>query len=396
MFEEGLGSNAMASHESTATKKRERKLSFIKGLSYGARDSGNMVVQGDNLTAMKILQEEFAGKVRCAYLDPPYRNGERYTHYLDDLQHEEWLEQVVARVSSVADFLTSDGSMWLSIDDTEVHYLKVALDKIFGRDNFVTTVIWQQRTTRENRRVFSNNHEYLLVYAKNLKIFAESRHGLPLTDDVLGRYVNKDNDPRGPWQSVSANVQAGHAVASQFYTIVGPNGSKHVPPNGRCWCYNEERMLREIASGNVSFGKAGTGVPRIKKFLAKNSTKGLTPETLWLAKDVGTNDSAKKHLHTMFPGETLFDTPKPEALIARVLRIASQDGDLVLDPYLGSGTTAAVALKTGRKFIGIEAGEHAASIVAQRLQQVVNGESGGVSAEFSWQGGSGYDFHRIK
>jgi adenine-specific DNA-methyltransferase len=260
----------------------------------------------------------------------------------------------------------------------------------------VTTVIWQQRTTRENRRVFSYNHEYLLVYAKNFKIFCESRHGLPLTDDVLGRYVNKDNDPRGPWQSVSANVQAGHAVASQFYTIMGPNGTKHVPPNGRCWCYNEERMLREIAAGNVSFGKAGAGVPRIKKFLAKNNTKGLTPETLWLAKDVGTNDSAKKHLHTMFPGETLFDTPKPEALIARVLRIASQEGDLVLDPYLGSGTTAAVALKTGRKFIGIESGDHAASIVAQRLQQVVNGENGGISSEFSWKGGGGYDFHRIK
>ncbi len=367
----------------------------VKGLSYGEAGSGNMLIQGDNLDAMHLIAGSCAGKVRCAYLDPPYRNGERYTHYDDDLCHEEWLAQVTSRIARVAQLLSDDGSLWLSIDDTEVHYLKVAMDRIFGRENFVTTVIWQQRTTRENRRVFSNNHEYLLVYAKNFKKFGEARHGLPLTDDVRGRYANPDNDPRGRWQSISANVQAGHAVSSQFYLVNAPNGRQHYPPNGRCWAYNADRMTREIAAGNVWFGKSGDGVPRLKKFVV-SSGKGMTPETLWLAQDVGTNDHAKKHLHTMFAGEPLFDTPKPEPLIARVLRIASQPGDLVLDPYLGSGTTAAVAMKTGRRFIGIESGDHAATLTADRLRQVVDGEGGGVSAEFGWEGGSGFQFHRLK
>lgn len=395
MYESGLAGEFEASHSLGSGWRGGRKLVPLKGLSYGTVGSGNMLIQGDNLDAMHLIASSLAGMVRCAYLDPPYRNGERYTHYVDDLCHEEWLDQVTSRIARVAEFLSDDGSLWLSIDDTEVHYLKVAMDRIFGRENFVTTVIWQQRTTRENRRVFSNNHEYLLVYAKNFKRFAEARHGLPLTDDVRGRYANPDNDPRGPWQSVSANVQAGHAVSSQFYVVTAPNGRQHYPPNGRCWSYNAERMTREIAEGNVWFGKSGDGVPRLKKFLT-SSGKGLTPETLWLAQDVGTNDHAKKHLHTMFAGEPLFDTPKPEPLIARVLRIATQPGDLVLDPYLGSGTTAAVAMKTGRRFIGIESGDHAATLTADRLRQVVDGEAGGVSAEFGWMGGSGFQFHRVK
>ena len=377
------------------SRRGERKLVSVKELDYGAGDCGNMLIQGDNLEVMDVIAGTYAGQVRCAYMDPPYRNGERYTHYADDLCHEEWLEQVISRIECVAQFLTEDGSLWLSIDDTEVHYLKVAMDRVFGRANFVSTVVWQQRTTRENRRVFSNNHEYLLVYAKNLKRFSAARHGLPLTDAVRGRYANLDSDPRGDWQSVSANVQAGHAVSNQFYLVTAPNGLQHYPPNGRCWAYNTERMTKEITAGTVWFGKSGTGVPRLKKFLATTG-KGLTPETLWLAQDVGTNDYAKKHLHTMFPGEPLFDTPKPEPLIARVLRIATQPGDLVLDPYLGSGTTAAVAMKTGRRFIGIESGAHAATLTAERLRQVVNGEAGGVSEEFNWTGGSGFHFHRVE
>ena len=234
-----------------------------------------------------------------------------------------------------------------------------------------------------------------LSNAKNYKKFGEARHGLPLTDDVRSRYANPDNDPRGTWQSVSANVQAGHAVASQFYLITAPGGRQHVPPKGRCWAYNAERMQKEIAAGNIYFGKDGNGVPRMKKFIA-TLVKGLTPETLWTACDVGTNDHAKKHLLAMFSGEPLFDTPKPEALISRVLRIATKPGDLVLDPYLGSGTTAAVAMKTGRRFIGIESGAHAETLAANRLRQVVGGEAGRVSAEFGWQGGSGFEFRRVK
>lgn len=229
MYEPGVAANFDARHSGGSAGRGGRKLLVVKGLSYGRAASGNLLIQGDNLEALHLIAGSHAGKVRCAYLDPPYRNGERYTHYVDDLCHEEWLEQVTDRIARVAQFLSDDGSLWLSIDDTEVHYLKVAMDRIFGRKNFVTTVVWQQRTTRENRRVFSNNHEYLLVYAKNYKKFCEARHGLPLTPDIRRRYANPDNDQRGPWQSVSANVQAGHAVASQFYLVAAPNGRSGCP-----------------------------------------------------------------------------------------------------------------------------------------------------------------------
>jgi len=331
------------------------------------------------MAAMACLGPSISGQVKCAYMDPPYRTGERFTHYDDDAGHEEWLRDVAVRVKRVWELLTDDGSVWVSIDDNEVHYLKVAVDRLIGRDKFVTTITWQQRTTRENRKAFSNNHEYMLVYAKNPRRFSQTRNGLAMTEDVQSRYANHDDDPRGPWQSVSANVQAGHAAASQFYVITAPNGRKHTPPNGRCWVYNKQRMDLEIAQGNIWFGKDGLGVPRLKKFLSA-SRRGLTPETLWSAKDVGTNDHAKKHIQNLFPGEPPFDTPKPEALLARILQIASNPGDLVLDPYFGSGTTGAVALKASRRFIGIEAGEHAATVAAARLRQVVDGEQGGFLA----------------
>lgn len=381
--------------EYVESSKKAARLVRARRLSCGPSGTGNVVVQAENLTAMAYLNGSIGGRVKCAYLDPPYRTGERFTHYDDDASHEEWLRDLVSRMRRVWELLADDGSVWISIDDHEVHYLKVAIDRLVGREKFVTTIIWQQRTTRENRKAFSNNHEYVLVYAKEPRKFGKARNGLTMTDDVRGRYANHDNDPRGAWQSVSANVQAGHAVASQFYIIVAPNGRKHSPPNGRCWVYNQQRMKLEIAQGNVWFGKDGNGVPRLKKFLS-TSHQGLTPETLWSAGDVGTNDHAKKHVHTLFPGEPLFDTPKPEALLARILHIASNPGDLVLDPYFGSGTTGAVALKMNRKFIGIEEGEHASSIAAARLRRVIEGESGGISASVDWQGGGGFDFFRFR
>lgn len=391
-----LGQNAaQGAYASPVIAATTRRLTLSKRLSCGPSGTGNVLVHGDNLAVMSALSDSIKGQVKCAYMDPPYRTGERFAHYDDDATHEVWLKDVVDRVRSLWDLLADDGSLWISINDLELHYLKVAIDKAIGRGSFVATIIWQQRTTRENRKAFSNNHEYLLVYAKDGRKFLQTRNSLPLTEVVKGRYANPDNDPRGPWQSVSANVQAGHAAASQFYTITAPNGVKHFPPNGRCWVYNQQRMEVEIAQGNVWFGKTGNGVPRLKKFLSE-SRGGLTPETLWFAEQVGTTDHAKKHLHTMFPGEVLFDTPKPEALIARILHIGSNPGDLVLDPYFGSGTTGAVAMKMNRRFVGIELGEHAATIAATRLRKVVDGEFGGISLEYDWQGGSGFEFMRLR
>lgn len=353
----------------------------------------NLIIQGDNKVVLNSIKE-FYGKVKCIYIDPPYNNGENYHHY-NDRDHEDWLEEITTTLKLLKPYLSEDGSIWISIDDNEMHYLKIAADKVFGRSNFITTIIWQQRTSRENRSVFSNNHEYILVYAINPIEFKKTRNLTPLTQDILDRYKNPDNDSRGNWQSVSVNVQDGHAVKSQFYTVIAPNGKKHLPPNGRCWIYNEVRMKQEIANNNIWFGSDGNGVPRVKKFLNGNS-KGLTPETLWLADFAGTNKLAKKHLLELFPTEKLFDTPKPEQLIQRIINIATNPGDMIMDCYLGSGSTISTAHKLNRKYIGIEKGNHIVDLVVERMKLVVNGENGGISKSINWQGGGSFSFYNFQ
>ncbi len=362
--------------------------------SAGLSATGNRLIQGDNLRVLEALSTQYVDSVRCAYLDPPYNNGETYQHYFDNMGHAEWLHSVAERLRKIRTLLTADGSVWISIDDSEVHYLKVAADEIFGRDNFIGTIVWERRTSRENRRVLSRNHEYLLAYAKDLSKWERFRNPLPITPEVANRYRNPDADPRGPWQSVSANVQAGHATPQQFYALKAPNGRIHEVPKGRCWVYTKQKMMDEIAKGNVWFGVAGTSVPRLKRFLSERKT-GLTPNTLWRADEVGTTSDAKKQLLAIFQEETLFDTPKPEALIHRILQISTNPGDLVLDPYLGSGTTTAVAHKMNRAYIGIEIGDHIKTHSSSRMRSVIAGESGGVSRLLSWSGGGGFDFYRL-
>ncbi len=362
-------------------------------LSHGALPSDNAIVHGDNLELLKALRGPLAGTFQCIYLDPPYNNQETYNHYKDDLCHEVWLDEIAQRLVVLHDLLSQDGSLWISIDDREMHYLKVHADTIFNRSNFVSTIVWQHRTTRENRRTFSNNHEYILVYAKDANLFKRKRQLLAPSDELVSRYRNPDNDPRGVWQSVSANVQGGHGTARQFYKLVGPTGREYEPPHGRCWVYSEERMQREIAMGNIWFGNDGNGVPRLKLFL--NSRKlGLTPQTLWTSDEVGTTDEAKKQIIALFPDEAVFDTPKPEGLISRILEIATEAGDYVLDPYLGSGTTTAVAHKMGRHYLGIERGSHALTLCADRMKQVALGAVGGISTMTGWAGDAGFAFYR--
>lgn len=371
-----------------------RLLESDDDLSCGDADSPNMLIQGDNLEALKALLPYYAGQVKCIAIDPPYNTRSAFEHYDDNLEHSIWLSMMYPRLELLRNLLTEDGSIWVNIDDFEAHYLKVVMDEVFGRKNFVTTIVWQMRTTRENRRVFSNNHEYILVYAKDPARFATIRHDLELTEEVKARYKNPDNDPRGPWQSVSANAQAGHGTSEQFYILVAPSGKKHELPKGRCWLYTESRMLEEIAKNNIWFGKDGNGAPRIKKFLV-DAKAGLTPETLWLAGDVGTNDSAKKSLLRMFPKEQVFETPKPESLLQRAIYIATDPGDIVCDSFLGSGTTAAVAHKMGRRYIGIEMGDQAVTHCQPRLKKVVEGEQGGISEAVGWKGGGGFRFYRL-
>ena len=350
------------------------KFVFDKQVSVGNEDCQNLLIKGDNKTILPELVHVYGGKVKCIYIDPPYNNGDSYHYYDDNTSTSSWLKDMKVVLMWLKQLLTKDGSVWISIDDKEMAYLKVEADKIFGRENFASTIVWQHRKTRENRAVFSCNHEYILVYTRDIKAFKKSRNLLPVGEGFIdSKYKNPDNDPRGPWQSVSASVQAGHAVASQFYTIISPTGREFKPPKGRCWSYNQERMLREIAEGNIWFGLNGNNTPRIKKFL-KDAKIGLTPNTLWSDDNYGTTDSAKKHLLSLFPDiDQVFDTPKPEELIKQILEVASNEGDLILDCYIGSGTTIAAAHKLNRRYIGIEIGEQMTNLVVRRL----NGGGGG-------------------
>lgn len=356
----------------------------------------NRLIFGDNLLALKALEQEFAGKIKCIYIDPPYNTGSAFDHYDDGVEHSIWLSLIRDRIELLRNLLTSDGSLWISIDDNEAHYLKVLCDEIFGRQNFVATMIWEKRTSRENRRVFSFNHDYVLVFAKNKQTFESIRNPVALSDDVLSRYKNPDNDSRGPWQSVSANAQAGHATPSQFYKLRLPSGRIIEPPKGRCWLYTKERMDEEIAAGNIWFGPGGDNAPRVKKFLSESSDKGLTPETVWPASEVGTNDEAKKGLIQLLPEASVFDNLKPESLIERVIHIASNRGDWVLDSFAGSGTTGAVAHKMGRRWIMVELGEHCHTHIIPRLKKVIDGEDkGGITEAVGWKGGGGFRYYHL-
>lgn len=356
----------------------------------------NRLIFGDNLLALKALEQEFSGKVKCVFIDPPYNTGSAFTYYDDGLEHSIWLGLIRDRLEIIRRLLSEDGSLWITIDDNECHYLKVLCDEIFGRPNFVANMVWEKRTSRENRRVFSFNHDHLLVYGKNKPEFEKVRNPLGLNSEVLSRYKNPDNDPRGPWQSVSANAQAGHATPTQFYKLKLPSGREIDPPKGRCWLYTKERMEQEIAAGNIWFGADGDNAPRIKKFLRENEDKGLTPETIWPAAEVGTNDEAKKGLLQLLPHVPVFDNPKPEGLLERVLHIATNPGDLILDSFAGSGTTGAVAHKMGRRWIMVELGEHCHTHIIPRLKKVIDSEDqGGISKAVNWKGGGGFRYYRL-
>lgn len=355
----------------------------------------NRLIFGDNLLALKALEQEFTGEVKCIYIDPPYNTGSAFEYYNDGLEHSIWLGLMRDRLELLRRLMTSDGSVWISIDDNEYPYLRVLCDEVFGRGNFVCTIIWEKRKSRENRRAFSFKHDYIAVYARDKATFEASRNPIPVNEEVLARYRNPDNDPRGPWQSVAITAQAGHATASQFYRIVTPSGRAIDPPAGNCWRFTEQRLKELIADGRIYFGANGSNVPRQKKFLKESEDAGLTPETIWYADDVGTNDTAKRHSNALFDGNG-FDSPKPEELIERILSIASNERDLVLDSFAGSGTTGAVAHKMGRRWIMIELGEHCHTHIIPRLKKVIDSEDpAGITTAMNWQGGGGFRYYQL-
>jgi len=296
---------------------------------------------------------------------------------------------IYPRLELLYKLLAEDGSIWVSIDDNEGHYLKVIMDEIFGRRNFVANVVWQKRTSRENRAAMGTSHDHILVYTKcGAVAWKKTRNLLPATEEG---YSNPDNDPRGAWRSIPFSAQGYRA--NQMYGITTPTGEVLSPPKGRCWGATEPEYLKYVEASLVYFPKGGTGRPRIKQF--PEQVKGLVPMTLWLASEVGDTEASKKEILALSPDEEPFGTPKPEALLQRIIHIATKPGDLVLDSFLGSGTTAAVAHKMGRRYISIEMGAHAVTHCAPRLMKVINGEQGGISSAVNWNGGGGFRFYRL-
>lgn len=364
--------------------------------SCGDIESGNMLIHGDNLLALKALEQEYSGQVKCIYIDPPYNTGSAFEHYDDGIEHSIWLSLMRERIQVLYNLLDAkEGTLWISLDDNEQAYCKVICDEIFGRGNFVANVIWEKKYSPQNAaKWLSDSHDFILVYAKNKE--AWHPHLLPRTKEMDARYINRDNDPRGPWKASDATAQAGHGTKSQFYILHAPNGKDYSLPPGRCWLYTEPVMLEKIADNRIWFGESGTNVPAVKKYLSEVK-QGIACKTIWFRDEVGDNQEAKKEIKQLFPhDENPFETPKPERLIERIITLASNTGDIVLDSFLGSGTTAAVAQKMGRRYIGIELGNHAYTHCYPRLKMVTDGtDQGGISKAQNWKGGSGFKFYEL-
>ena len=283
-----------------------------------------------------------------------------------------------------------NGSLWISIDDDERDYLKVLCDEIFGRVNFVCSVIWQKKYSPQNdAKWLSDNHDYVLVYAKNKAVWRPNL--LPRSEKANARYKNPDNDPRGPWKSGDISVK--RVTPKDIYEVITPSGRRVLPPAGTSWRLSKETFDDYVADNRIWFGSDGNNVPSIKRFLSEVKD-GMTSLTIWLREEVGDNQEAKREVKE-FNSVEVFDTPKPERLIEKILKLATKEGDIVLDSFLGSGTTAAVAHKMGRKWIGIELGDHAYTHCKVRMDKVIDGEQGGISKSVNWQGGGGYKFYEL-
>ncbi len=351
----------------------------------------NRLIFGDNLLALKALEQEFSGKVKCVFIDPPYNTGSAFTHYDDGLEHSIWLGLMRDRLEIIKRLLAEDGSLWITIDDNEAHYLKVMCDEIFGRANFVANGIWQKKYSPQNdAKWLSDNHDHILIYAKNKDVWRPNL--LPRTEKMNTRYKNPDNDPRGVWKPSDLSVKTYNANTD--YPITTPSGRVVNPPSGYCWRVSKEKLKEMIEDNRIWFGETGNNVPSIKRFLT-DVKDGITSMTIWTYEEVGHNQDAKKEVKE-FNSNEVFDTPKPEKLLERILTLATNKGDLVLDSFAGSGTTGTVAHKMGRRWIMVELGDHIHTHIIPRLQKVIDGtDQGGISQAVNWQGGGGFRYYHL-
>lgn len=355
----------------------------------------NRLIFGDNLLALKGLEQEFAGKIKCIYIDPPYNTGSAFEHYDDGIEHSIWLSMMRDRAECLRSLLSKQGSLWISLDDNECHYFRVMMDEVFGRENFIATIIWQKVfTVKNSARHFSDMHDYILVYAKDAASW--QRNLLPRSEKLDRSYSNADNDPRGVWTTNA--VQARNYYSQGTYEIRSPSGRIFTPPKGTYWRVSKTTFEDLDADGRVWWGKTGESIPRIKKFLSE-AKQGVVPATLWPHTECGTNAEAKTDLRKLLADladTEMFITPKPERLLRRVIELASDPGDWVLDSFAGSGTTGAVAHKMCRRWIMVELGEHCHTHVIPRLRKVIDGtDKGGITEVAHWKGGGGFRYYRL-
>ncbi|MBY0579812.1 MAG: site-specific DNA-methyltransferase [Burkholderiales bacterium] len=352
----------------------------------------NRLIFGDNLLALKALEAEFAGKVKCVFIDPPYNTGSAFTHYDDGLEHSIWLSLMRDRLEIIKRLLSEDGSLWITIDDNEAHYLKVLCDEIFGRANFVASVIWRKNyAPKSSAKHFSVDHDYVLIYAKDEERWKPNP--MPRKEGQDDIYKNADNDSRGRWRP--DNLSARNPYSLGLYSITTPGGRViDGPPKGRYWAISKEKLEALDADGRIWWGKDGNNVPSLKRFLTEVK-QGRVPQTLWDYDEVGHTQDAKKEIVTLF-GDDVFGTPKPEKLMKRIIEVATNPNDIILDSFAGSGTTGAVAHKMGRRWIMVELGEHCHTHIIPRMQKVIDGEDqGGITEAVGWQGGGGFRYYSL-
>ncbi|WRA20178.1 site-specific DNA-methyltransferase [Helicobacter pylori] len=352
----------------------------------------NYLIKGNNLIALHSLKKKFAKQVKCIYIDPPYNTGNDSFNYNDNFNHSSWLVFMKNRLEAAREFLSDDGVIFVQCDDNEQAYLKVLMDEIFLRENFVATIIWEKKYSPQNdAKWFSDNHDFILLYAKDKEIWRPIL--LPRTSEMNARYKNLDNDERGAWKPSDCLVKT--YMASYDYPITTPSGKIVTPPKGRCWMTSKENFQKLVDDNRIYFGRNGDNVPSLKRFLSEVK-QGTTPLTIWKYTEVGHNQDATKQLLALFNNVKLFDTPKPEALLQRILEISTKENDLVLDFFAGSGTTCAVAHKMKRRYIGIEQMDYIETITKERLKKVMEGEQGGISKKCDFKGGGSFVYAELK